>query len=331
MTDVVTLTADQRISKGVASNIRWTNVDEYGEEVAAGGAVTVTVTRSAGTAVITGQSATLVTGTTGTYGRLLSITEIGDLDVLTATWSVSGTAVATTTVEVVGRWYFTVAELRASHPTFQTQSEIWLPQVLAGYRDLAEREAEAICGRAFVPRFRRLILDGSGELSLQLPDADVRSIVSVTDNGTAFTQAQLDALTLYASGRLDRAWGDVWTWGQENLVVVYQHGLDAAPPEVKHAGMTRAQEMAFRGGPNGSAIPARAKSMTTDGTTIQLDQPGRLKTGNPDVDAVYDRWSLRSAAGADGTAGGGGSGLAPVSRSIDWNPQYDSLFHGGRR
>jgi hypothetical protein len=69
--------------------------------------------------------------------------------------------------------------------------------------------------------------------------------------------------------------------------------------------------------------------MSTDGTTIQLAQASRLKTGNPDVDAVYDRWSLRTSATAG--AGGSGAGLAPVSRSIDFNPQYDSLFHGGRR
>ena len=329
MTDVVTLAADQRIAKGVASNIRWSNTDEYGDEVAASGAVTVTVTRATGTTVITAQTATLVTGTVGTYARQLSITQVGDLDVLTATWSVDGTAVASTTVEVVGRFYVTVADLRASHPTFQTQAQTWTAPVLAGYRDLAEREAEAICGRAFVPRFRRVTVDGSGDLSLQLPDEDVRSIVSVAEDGTAFTQTQLDELKPYASGRLDRAWGDAWTSGQENFVVTYTHGLDVPPPEVRYASMVRAQEMAFAGGPNGSAIPRRATSMTTDGTTIQLDTASRLKTGNPDVDAVYDRWSLNVGAG-DGT-GEGGRGLAPVSRSIDWNPQYDSLFHGGRR
>lgn len=328
MTDVVTLTADQRIAKGVASSLRWTNVDEYGDEVVAGGAVTVTVTRSAGTTVVTAAAAALESGTTGTYAKQLTAAQVGDLDVLTAVWSVGGVETATTTVEVVGRWFFTVADLRASHPTFQSQDQVWTKVALAYYRGLAEYEAEDICGRAFVPRFRRVTLDGNADLTLDLPDADLRSIVSVAEDGTAFTQTQLDALKLYASGRLERAWGDVWTAGQENFVVAYQHGLDAPAPAVRHMSMIRAQEMAFAGGPNGSAIPKRATSMTTDGTTIQLDRAGRLKTGNPDVDAVYDRWSLRSTGTGDG---GEGSGLAPVSRSIDLNPQYDSLFHGGRR
>lgn len=329
MTDVVTLTADQRIAKGIASSVRWASVDEYGEEVAAAGVVTVTVTRSAGAAVVTAATAALETGTTGVYAKQLTAAQVGDLDVLTAVWSVAGVEVATTIVEVVGRWFFTVADLRASHPTFQAQPQTWTAPVLAGYRDLAEREAEWICGRAFVPRFRRVTLDGTGEGALQLPDTDVRSLVSVTEDSTVYTPTQLAALKLYGSGRLERAWGDIWASGQENLLFVYQHGLDAPPPEVRHASMTRAMEMAFVGGPNGSAIPRRATSMTTDGTTIQLDRAGRLKTGNPDVDAVYDRWSLRSSAGGDGATGGGS--VAPASRSIDINPQYDSLFHGGRR
>lgn len=328
MSDVVTLTADQRIAKGIASSLRWASVDEYGDEAPAGAAPTVTVTRSAGTTVVTNSSATLESGTTGIYAKQLTAAQVGDLDVLTVVWSVNGVEVARTTVEVVGRFFFTVADLRNSHSTFLSQTSTWTSPVLAYYRDLAEREAEWICGRAFVPRFRRVVLDGPADQFVLLPDADVRSIVAVYEDGTAFTVDQLAELKLYSAGRLERAAGDIWPWGQENFVFAYQHGLDVPPPEVRHASLVRAQELAFLGGPNGTAIPRRATSMTTDGTTIQLDRAGRLKTGNPDVDAVYERWSLRST-GSDGT--GQGSGLVPVSRSIDFNPQYDSLFHGGRR
>jgi hypothetical protein len=241
---------------------------------------------------------------------------------------VDAVVVATTLIEVVGRFYFSITDLRASHPTFQAHPEVWTAPTLARYRDLAEREAEYICGRSFVPRYRSVTLDGSGDITLQLPDPDLRDIVAVTEDGTAFSVEQLAALRAYQSGRLDRALGDTWPYGQENLVFVYQHGLDAPPPEVAHAGMARAREIAFIGGPAGSAIPARATSMTTDGTTIRLDTAGRYTTGNHDVDAVYSRYSLRVGAGS---ADGGAVTLAPVSRSIDMNPQYDSLFHGGRR
>jgi hypothetical protein len=328
MTAVVTMAADQRISKGVSSSLRWTAVDEWGDEVAAGGAVTVTVTRAAGTPVVTAQVATLEAGTTGVYAKALTAVQVGDLDVLTAVWFDNAVEVARTTVEVVGRFYFTVAELRASHPTFQGQAQIWTPQVLAFYRTLAEHEAEEICGRAFVPRYRRVTLDGSADVVLQLPDADIRDVASVSVAGTVWSDDQLADVTAYPSGRVELE-GDVWPWGRENVVFAYRYGLDVPPPEVKHGSMLRAQELAFLGGPNGSAIPRRATSMSTDGTTIQLAQASRLKTGNPDVDAVYDRWSLRTSAG--GGAEGEGGGMAPVSHSIDFNPQYDSLFHGGRR
>lgn len=329
--DLIVPAADQRVAIGVASTLRVTLVDEYGEETAAEDDVTVTVTRSAGgTPVVTDAAATLDPATVSTYGRLLSITEVGQLDVLTAVWSVGGVQVATTLVEVVGRFYFTVAQLRASAQAFQTQAQTWTSAKLAHYRQLAEEEAEWICGRSFVPRFRQVTLEGSGENTLYLPDQDIREpIQGVSLDGAAYDQDQLDALHVYSDGRLVADTGDVWPWGQENVVTRYHYGWDAPPLQVADAALTRAKEMALAGGPNGTAIPSRATSMTVDSTTIELSRADAYNTGNDAVDAVYARYSRRSSGtSAAGDSGSGTAGLRPASRSIDFNPQAGGLFHG---
>jgi hypothetical protein len=332
VTDFITSAADQRIAKGVTSSLRWTCVDEYGEEVAAAGAVTVTVTRSAGTAVVTNAAASLEAGTIGTYLVALTPAQVGDLDVLTAVWKDSGTEVATTTAEVVGRFYFTVAELRASHPAFATNVQTWTSAVLARYRTMAEWEAEYICDRAFVPRFRQVTVEGASEAALYLPDTEPRALLGVTVDGVAYGSTELALLNLYADGRLLAALGSVWPAGQENVVVRYSHGFDVPPLPIKEAAMTRAREMALAGGPQGTAIPARATSMTTDGTTVQLTTASKYRTPNPDVNAVYSRWSRRNLDEAGASTGTpGGTRLAPASRAINFDPASGSLFHWGAR
>jgi hypothetical protein len=60
-----------------------------------------------------------------------------------------------------------------------------------------------------------------------------------------------------------------------------------------------------------------------DGGTYRLSLPDEYKTGIPDVDGPYARYSRR-ARGATGTAGGQG---APASRTLTYTPQRNSLFH----
>ncbi len=78
---------------------------------------------------------------------------------------------------------------------------------------------------------------------------------------------------------------------------------------------------------NKTGIPTTASSFTVaDGGTYRLDLPGAWKTGLPQVDAVYARYSRRSGAGT-GTTGR----QVPASRQLNYDPQFSSLFHGGRR
>jgi hypothetical protein len=321
---MTTSVADQRLAKAVAATLRWTSTDEWGNPATAGGAVTVTVTRYAGGAVLTGASATEDPVNPGFYTAAISATALASLDLLPATWSVGATAVATTQIEVCGGFYFSISDLRASSDTLGRTGENGFSNPdLAYFRDRAEREAEYICGRAFVPRFRAITLDGTDDFVIQVPDPDVRRVVSASVDGTALTGPQVAALKVI-DRQINQPWGNIWAAGQGNVALVYEHGMDRPPPEIRGGAFRRCRAMAYADGPGDAGFPAQARSGTVDGTSVQLDTAGVLKTGDAEVDAVYDRWSLRSGTPKDVP-------LVPTSRQIDLNSQYLSLFHGGQR
>jgi hypothetical protein len=161
-----------------------------------------------------------------------------------------------------------------------------------------------ICDQAFVPRYDRVVLDGTGtdQLLLRTSDpgrsvASVRTIRSVkmasTPDGTfvAFTAGQLAALTArrrHAHPHLRRH-------------------LHRGPRQRDRRVRVRPRPAAGRPGPgvadrlrsqlnvnkSGSRTGRRA-SPSTDGGTFRLDMPGAFKTGVPTVDAAYGRYSRRS-------------------------------------
>lgn len=75
-----------------------------------------------------------------------------------------------------------------------------------------------------------ITLDGNGESLLQLPEAPVTAVTSVTLNGILLTEATDYAW--YASGLLEKlhgGWGSKW----QSIDVVYSHGYAAIPDAVK--------------------------------------------------------------------------------------------------
>jgi hypothetical protein len=147
----------------------------------------------------------------------------------------------------------------------------------------------------------------------------------VTADGVAYTADQLDELV--PVGNLVEHTRSLWPAGRGAVVIDYRYGLPAPPADLKEALALRIREIVNR--PR-SGIPARAESLNPEGgPTLDLRNADRFSTGNPEVDAVYQRYSLRSG-GTDGGDSAGAGGSVPVSRSIDMNPQYGSLFHGGR-
>lgn len=299
------------------------------------GTPTYAVVDANGTSVGAG-NASIVGGSTGRLTAAL--TSQSSTKLLTATWvaTVAGSSVTEVdTVEVIDRFYFTLAEGRGSDASLADTS-IYPTATLRTIRDEVEMECEAICDRAYVARYARVVLNGSGTSDLMLthPDptrsvADVRSIrrvsvaPSVDQTFVDFTAAELADVAVYPDGTLVRTGGSVFTYGFDNVVVEYEYGLTDPPPDLKRGVLLR-----FRSRLNmhRSGIPERASSFTIDGGgTYRLDMPGAWKTGVPDVDAIYDRYSRRKRNGP------GGPKAVPASRLLNFDPQYYSLFHGGRR
>ncbi len=186
-------------------------------------------------------------------------------------------------------------------------------------------ECEQICQRAFLPRYRRLVLDGNGTNDLILPINDVRTIrrASMADRAdetfTDLTAGQLAALVVTDDGLLRRVDLDAWTLGDQNIVLELEYGLDQPPADLVAAAKTRLRS---RLNLNKTGVPDRAMSFTiADGGTYRLSMPDAWQTGIPDVDAVYRRYSLRD------TSSPTAANAVPASRTMAYEPQRNSLFH----
>lgn len=289
--------------------------------------VTVSIVDANGDAVTSGNATSAGAGT-GTYTFTLPAQT--ELDELTATWTgtIDGAAVAEDdTVEIVGGFFFTLHAARTADSSIADTLK-YSSALLASTRTEVEFECEEICAQAFVPRYRRVVLDGTGTPDLLLPDPNIRLIravrVAPRVDGTfvALTTAQLAALVERGDRVLRRTDGNVWTEGYGNVVVEYEHGLNQPPPDLVRMAKIRLRS---RLNLERTGIPDRAVSFSAaDGGTYRLSLPDAYTTGIPDVDAVYERYSLRPKKSA-----GGGSGAA--GRSLNFDPQRYSLFHGGER
>jgi hypothetical protein len=303
-----------------------------------GATATVAITDANGAAVVASTAATH--GTAGVFTYALA--GQSQLARYTAAWTAtfSGSAVVETDyVEVAGGFYFDLAVARGSDASLADTAKYPLAALVTARQEV-EDECEQICDRAFVPRYRRAVLDGSGTSDLLLTDAawavdgrsagDVRTIRAasvapqVGQTFVALTSAQLAALYVTADGQLRRTDANIWTEGVGNVIVEFEYGWDSPPPDLVRAALIR---LRTRLNWNRSGVPDRASSFTAaDGGTYRLDLPGAFKTGIPEVDAVYARYSRRSGTGT-GTSG------RPIaaSRTLTFDPQRNSIFHGGKR
>lgn len=300
------------------------------------GTPTYSIVDANGTAVASG-NATVAGGDTGRVTAALAAQTQTRL--LTVTWSatVGGVAmVEVDQVEVVGGFFWTPVAARASDSSLSDNAKYTTQDILDA-RTEVEQECETICDRAFVPRYLRMVLDGSGRSTLLLRHpqefrslADVRTIrrVSVApqldETFVDFSASELADVALEPDGTtLRRSSGDIFTEGWQNVVVELEYGLDAPPPDLRRQSMKRLRAWLNQ---SKSGIPDRASSFTAaDGGTYRIDLPGTWKTGIPDVDAAYSRYSRRFQTGP-------GGGVVPASRTLMYEPQRYSLFHRpGRR
>lgn len=192
-------------------------------------------------------------------------------------------------VEICGGYYVGVPELRVK-PYLMTDPQFTF-DALAVLRTLAEQECDRICQRAFVPRYTRLLLNGTGTCVLPVPDSEItniRSASTATRAGGTFTALGSTSLAAIAPGLgyLVRDDGAVWPEGHANVIVEYEYGLLFPPEEIRMAIKRRIRSLAKV---DASTVPDRALSYTTsEGNVYRLTNPSGDKTGIPDVDAAYE-------------------------------------------
>lgn len=302
--------------------------------------VTVSVTDANGAVVASGNATNT---TTGTY--TFALPAQSQLALLTAAWSatIAGAAVVENdTVEICGGFLFTLAEGRAADSSLKGEAK-YPTSDLKLKRQEVEEECEWICDRAFVPRYRRVTLNGTGTPDIVLPDGADEVVAGITLRGVrtirsakvaprvgqtfvALTATELAALVVTSDGSLRRADGKIWTEGVQNVIIEYEYGSDIVPADLKRAMLARLRSRLNLGK---TQIPERAMSFTAPegGGTYRLSLPDAFRTGVPDIDAAYARYSRRVSADA---AQAGGRAV-PASRTLHYDPQYHSLYHGGRR
>lgn len=253
------------------------------------GAVTYSVKRLDGTVVASGNASG--PAPTGTY--TLTVPAQSQVDTLTVDWTalVAGaTVTARDFIEIVGGFIFGLAEARAQPPVLDTIK--WPTAKLAQKRIGVEQECETICGQAFVPRFNRVAYTLDTNVTnlltskITLPHIGVRTLRSVTISGAA---QSLTGLTVSESGVLRGV-----TWAAVNtgtvIIVEYEHGMDYPPEDLKDACMLRLRSRLASGD---SGVPQRALSFSVaDGGVYRLSTPSGTKTGIPDVDGPYERYTL---------------------------------------
>lgn len=325
-----------RVARTAATTL--THVFEVDETpTAATGDVTVTVTDPAGAQVATG-AATKDDDNQYTY----KLPGQPQLTLLTATWKAAiddAEVVEVDQVEVVGGFLVTLKQGRDSDKDL-ANTDLYTTADLKTARLETEQELEWICDQAFVPRYRRVTLDGSGTTDLVLPGGGdevrggylmrgartVRSAAIAPAAGqpaVPLTAQQLAALTIRPGGVLRRTDGALWTAGESNVVLEYEYGSDAPPADLVKAALTRFRSRLQM---DKTQVPDRAVSFTiAELGTYRLSLPDAFRTGIPDVDAAYERYSRRVNAS---DAPGGKS--VPASRTLSYEPQYGSMFHAGR-
>jgi hypothetical protein len=291
----VTVVADEQILNGTAATITARFLDQDGDLAEPGGTVTVGIVDESGATVV-GPGAATTVGATGVRTYTLTAAATSTPKVLVATWT-NGTTSTTTRVEVVGGFYASVRQIRDSDQVLDDPRKYSSAQIVTARRSV-EREFEDYTGVAFVPRYRRVRIDGTGRAELVLPDTELRSVRSVREydsdnNFEAYTDAELAAIPASRAGVAVRTDGELFERGRSNVLVEYVHGYDRPPADVLEAFYLRVRDLLNR---QNRGVPDRATTFTSDvGGTYSLLVAGRggSITGIPDVDVVLKRYARR--------------------------------------
>jgi len=235
--------------------------------------VTVDIFRGDGSIFATDAATTH--GATGHYSYTLAPQSV--LERFQIVWEGSFGGVVqrqTSFVEIVGGYYVALADILA----LQGLSGMTAAK-LAESRQWFEDKAETFCGVAFVPRYARDVLDGSGSRKLELKHQRPRTLISAKFDGVAQTTTTWD---LYDAGYIVAP--SSFPSGNRNIEIIYEHGFDAPDSDMRQAALTAIRDNALG---LASGIPPQATEVRQEFTTIALSTPGpNQPTGIPSVDQV---------------------------------------------
>jgi len=249
-------------------------------------AVTVSAVKADGTSHIAPVAATR----TGVGVYTYTLASQSALQELTFSWTglISGQSTTlTTTVEIVGGFLFTAAELRAYDTSL---TAIKYPyNRLAEARMFVENEFERICSRAFVPRFGRETLTGDGTDQLWLDMPDVHRVTKLTVDGT-------DRLADWVTSnkiKVDKDatnllfMDDGTTFPElSDIVIEYEHGMKKVPFAIFDKSRVRARYY----------LTSRNTRIDERVSVINADGFGRFNLATPGMEMGFGRY-VRSGMG----------------------------------
>ena len=192
------------------------------------GTVTIGITRADGSVLVAAGTATSGSGTSPrTYN--LTTTHTALLDTLKVTWTGTLKGALPSYVEVVGGFLCSLDDLEAPFPSADAAER-------ADIRTAAEERLEGACGKAFVPRFAYESKYSYRRLRLAWPN--VRAVRSLSVNGIAYSQQQIETL-FSPNGTF--LWPYTGRLGG-HVTIGYEHGEDypgGARPQGCAAGCSR--------------------------------------------------------------------------------------------
>lgn len=247
---------------------------------------------------------TTATNETGTGIYSVVVPPQALLNILTLTWTgeFSGIEVSIESiVEIVGGFYFTIAELKAFDPAIAKPGR-FTDQELIDARTFVESEFEMFCDRAFVPRFHSetgIVADwDSGLLWTEKPE--LIRINSLTVDGVdqiGWVNSNYLTRDKYSPRALIVQSGAATILYSNSINAEYEYGMTQVPHMIKRKALKRAR-MVLLG--QASTIDERATTMTLpDIGTVNLATPGLRGslTGVPDIDIVLNDFSFNNGAG----------------------------------
>ena len=245
------------------------------------GTITIGIVDANGDTVVA--SGTAVTDNSdGTYEY--TVAKQSEPNFLTATWSVAGGADFTTYIDVQGSVLFNEAQLRGFDDQAISDTTAYTDAAIAETHQRVIERMEAFTGRAWVRRYNRMVLPGSGSrflaleldksvtaagITLNRPGAtqDIISPVIRANDGAAVTVGNITVLPGGILQRTDAAWTQAQSDSPLNVTIEYEYGQPYPVDAADRIGMLIARHWLV-----GSRIPSHASSFNDALGTYGFDE-----------------------------------------------------------